>query len=358
MAPAIANKSLIFKSVPVGEIRENVDLVFEDRPVDITTAPPKGLIVKTLINGFDPHMRDRMRGPTFQSYMPGYEFNEPITAFSVAKVLVSDHERYQAGDIIAGLLPVSEYGVIPEWLIEYKPMAAYLIWKVENKYNIDLAHWVGALGLAGQTAWTSFYGLIKPKAGETIWVNAASGAVGEIVVQLAKKEGMRVIGSASSDEKAEYVVKELGADACFNINKERPSEALKRLAPEGLDAVYENVGGDHFQAAIEHIKWFGRIVSCGMVSQYNLKPEEKYGVTNLDDIFRKRITIVGFIYCDHNIFPQNIDNLNRDLPKWISEGSVKTRATTFVGIDKAQEAFLALFKGKTFGKATLRVAEP
>lgn len=112
----------------------------------------------------------------------------------------------------------------------------------------------------------SFYGLVHPKANQTIWVNAASSAVGEIVVQLAKKEGMRVIGSVSSEEKAKYVVEELGADECFNYTKESCADALKRLAPDGLDAVYENVGGDHFQAAIDNIKWFGRIIVCGMVS--------------------------------------------------------------------------------------------
>lgn len=237
-------------------------------------------------------------------------------------------------------------------------MAAHMIWKVENEYNIDLRNWVGPLGLAGMTAWNSFYGLVKPKKGETIWVNAASGAVGEIVVQLAKKEGMYVIGSASSDEKADYVVKELGADACFNFNKESCSDAIKRLAPEGLDVVYENVGGDHFQAAIEHIKWFGRIIVCGMVSQYNKPLGERFGVTNLDDIFRKRILIQGFIYWDHNIYPQNIDNFNKLLPKWISEGSVKARSTDFDGFDHVQDAFLSLFVGKTFGKATVKVADP
>lgn len=108
---------------------------------------------------------------------------------------------------------------------------------------------------------------MKPEAGKTIWVNAASSAVGEIVVQLAKKEGMRVIGSASSDDKCKYVVEALGADACFNYKKEESCDAaLKRLAPEGLDVVYENVGAEHFEAGISNVKDFGRIIVCGMVS--------------------------------------------------------------------------------------------
>lgn len=236
-------------------------------------------------------------------------------------------------------------------------MASHMIWKVENKYNIDLGNWVGALGLAGQTAWNSFYGLVKPKKGETIWVNAASSTVGEIVVQLAKKEGMRVIGSVSSDEKAEYV-KSLGADECFNYTKESCNDALKRLAPEGVDVVYENVGGDHFQAALTNMKWFGRIIVCGMVSEYNKPPSEQFGVTNLAEIFRRRINIQGFVFWDHNIYTDNIDKFWEVMPKWIAEGSVKARATKFEGIDSAQDAFLSLFTGKTFGKATVKVAEP
>ncbi|ROV89765.1 hypothetical protein VSDG_08599 [Cytospora chrysosperma] len=353
----ISNKSLIYKKVPEGMIRPGVDMIFEDRPLDITAPPPKGLIVKTLMVGFDPHMRDRMKGPTFKSYIPGYIPDEPMNTLAIGRVIKSDNEKFKEGELITGVLPIAEYGVIPEWLIEIKPMASNMVWKVENQHNLDLAHWLGPLGLAGITAWNSFYGLIKPKKGETIWVNAASGAVGEIVVQLAKKEGMYVIGSASSDEKADYVVKELGADACFNFNKESCDDALARLAPEGLDAVYENVGGDHFQAAIKHIKDFGRIIVCGMVSQYNKRPEDKFGVTNLDDIFRKRILIQGFVFWDHNIFPQNIEAFWELMPKWIADGSIKTRTTFFEGIDKAPEAFLSLFTGKTFGKATLKVAD-
>lgn len=114
-----SNKSLIYKQVPEGMIRPNVDMVFEDRPLDITAPPPKGMIVKTLVVGFDPHMRDRMKGPTFQSYVPGYVPDEPMSAFSVAKVVKSDHEKFKDGDIVAGVLPIAEYGVIPEFVSCY-----------------------------------------------------------------------------------------------------------------------------------------------------------------------------------------------------------------------------------------------
>ncbi|KAG8163023.1 hypothetical protein KVR01_007501 [Diaporthe batatas] len=355
MAP-VSNKSLIFKRIPEGMITKDVDMALEDKPLELTP-PPKGIVAKTLVLGFDPHMRDRMKGPTFESYVPGYVEEQPIQGFTVAQVVKSDNEDYPEGQLLAGVLPFCEYNVVPIEYLEFKSQASHMVWKVDNKYNIDLGNWVGALGLAGQTAWNSFYGLVKPKNGETIWVNAASSTVGEIVVQLAKKEGMRVIGSVSSDEKAEYV-KSLGADECFNYTKESCDAALKRLAPEGLDVVYENVGGDHFQAALTNMKWFGRIIVCGMVSEYNKPPSEQFGVTNLAEIFRRRITIQGFVFWDHNIYTENIDKFWELMPKWIADGSVKARATKFEGIESAQDAFLSLFTGKTFGKATVKIAEP
>ncbi|KAI1845928.1 hypothetical protein JX265_011176 [Neoarthrinium moseri] len=352
MAELVPNKTWVFKEIPTELPQLGVHTAIEDRPLSLVP-PPGGVTVKLLEVGFDPHQRDRMRGPTFQSYVPGYELDQPITNFAVAKVVRSENEGFKEGELMQGMMPIAEYGIIPKELIEARPMAAPLVWKVENKYNIDLNHYLGPLGLAGMTAWNSFYGLVKPEKGQTIWVNAASSSVGEIVVQLAKKEGMKVIASVSSDDKLKYVTEELGADAGFNYRNEKISEALKRFAPDGLDVVYENVGGDHFQAAIENMKWFGRIIA----SQYNKSIEEQYGVTNLSEIFRRRILIQGFIYWDHNIYPQNIDSFRENMPKWISDGSVKSRYTRFEGLDNSNDAFLSMFTGKAFGKAVLKIAD-
>lgn len=265
MAELVPNKTWVFKKPPTELPQPGINTIIEDQPLKLVP-PPGGLVIKLLIAGLDPHQRDRMRGPGLADYVPGYENNEPITNFSIAKVIRSDNEAFENGSLIAGSLPIAEYGLIPKELIDARAMASPLVWKVDNDYNLDLKHYVGTLGLAGMTAWNSFYGLVKPAKGETIWVNAASSSVGEIVVQLAKIEGMRVIASVSSDEKLDYVLNELGADAGFNYRKENVNDALKRLAPDGLDVVFENVGGNHFQAAIENMKWFGRIISCGAVS--------------------------------------------------------------------------------------------
>ena len=268
MTETVPNKTWVFQQAPTGLLEPGVNTKIEDRPLELVP-PPRGLVIKLLVAGLDPHQRDRMRGPGLVDYVPGYEPNEVITNFSIGKVIRSENDAYEEGSLIAGSLPISEYGIIPVELIDARPMAAPLVWKIVNKYNLDLKHYVGTLGLAGMTAWNSFYGLVKPVKGETIWVNAASSSVGEVVVQLAKKEGLTVIASVSSDEKLDYVINELGADSDFNYNKESLDSALKRLAPEGLDVVFENVGGDHLQAAIDNMKWFGRIISCGAVSTFN-----------------------------------------------------------------------------------------
>ncbi|KAI4595824.1 putative secondary metabolism biosynthetic enzyme [Pestalotiopsis sp. 9143b] len=352
----VQNKSWVYKQIPEGLPKLGLDTVFEDRPISLTP-PPGGVIVKILVAGLDPHQRDRMRGPDFQSYVPGYNFNETITNFAISRVIKSDNPDFKEGDLMQGLLPVAEYGVIPKELIDVTVMASHLVWKVENKYDLDYSHYMGPLGLAGMTAWNSFYGLVKPEKGKTIWVNAATSSVGEVVVQLAKKEGMRVIASVSSAEKLKYVTEVLGADAGFNYREEDISGALKRLAPEGLDVVYENVGGEHFQAAIENLNWFGRIIVCGMASQYNKPREEQYGVTNLSDIFRKRITIRGFIYWDHDIYEPNIASFQENMPKYIADGSIKASYSKHEGLETAHGAFLDMFTGKAFGKAVIKIAD-
>ncbi|KAI8713676.1 PKS-ER domain-containing protein [Fusarium sp. LHS14.1] len=357
MTEVVQNKTWVFKQPPTGLPQPGINTVFEDRPLKLVP-PPRGLVIKLLTSGLDPHQRDRMRGSGNVDYVPGYENGEPITNFSIAKVIRSDNEAFEEGCLIAGSLPIAEYGIIPKELIDARAMASPLVWKVSNDYNLDVKHYVGSLGLAGMTAWNSFYGLVKPVKGETIWVNAASSSVGEVVVQLAKIEGMKVIASVSSDDKLDYVVNELGADVGFNYRKEPVNEALKRLAPEGLDVVFENVGGDHFQAAVENMKWFGRIISCGTASQYNKPIEEQYGVTNLSEIFRRRIKIQGFIFWDDNIYTDNIDSFRATMPKWVAEGKIKSRYTDFEGIEQADKAFLSMFTGRSFGKTVLKISDP
>lgn len=196
-----------------------------------------------------------------------------------------------------------------------------------------------------------------PKRGETIFISAASGAVGQLVGQLAKREGLTVIGSVGEDKKLDFITKELKFDGGFNYKTEKPLEALQRLAPKGIDIYYENVGGEQLEAAIASMNNFGRIVACGMISQYNTAPDKAYPIRNLMQVVAKRLKIQGFIVSDANMGPKYHKEHQENVQKWIADGSLKTEMSVTQGIDHAGEGLLGLFSGKNFGKAVLEVSK-
>lgn len=195
-----------------------------------------------------------MRAPEVKSYSPPFTLGEPITNRGISKVVQSDSPNFAPGDIIiaADSLGTEEYSIYPA-----DPTSRAN--KLENPYNLDPKVFIGALGMPGLTAWSSFYAIGEPKNGDTIFISAASGAVGQLVGQLARHEGLKVIGSVGDDKKLDFILKELGFDAGFNYKKEKPADALARLAPDGIDIYYENVGGEQLEAAINAMKPFGRI---------------------------------------------------------------------------------------------------
>ena len=249
-----------------------------------------------------------------------------------------------------GVFGTEEYSAVPAFLI---PMAR----KLSNPYNLPPRLYVGALGISGLAAYASLYEFGKPQNGQVIFISAASGAVGQIVGQLAKLEGLTVLGSVGSDAKLSFITDELGFDGGFNYKKENPSDALARLAPRGLDIYYDNVGGEQLDAALAAMKDFGRIVSSGAISQYNLPQAEKYGVKNMMLLFLKRLTMQGFIVSDPQIISKYMVEFLTNMSKYIAEGKVKTKECVTVGMDGAVEGFLGMLKGENFGKAVLRVAE-
>ena len=286
----IQNKGLIFKSVPTDWPVEGKDLIIEDRGFDLDAEPPKdGITTKNYYLSFDPFQRGRMRAPEVASYSPPFTLGKPITNSAVARILKSDNSKFKEGDIVTGTLPTEEYSSVSG------EVANSMVRRLDNPFNLDPKLFVGALGMPGLTAYSSFYAIGEPKKGETIFISAASGAVGQIVGQLAKHEGLNVIGSVGSDEKLDFIRKELNFDEGFNYKKEKPSDALKRLAPKGIDIYFENVGGEQLDAAIRAMNNYGRIskyrnldtsisllarliiptVACGMISQYNISDPHK-----------------------------------------------------------------------------------
>ena len=251
----VQNKGLIYKRVPQGWPKEDEDLAIEAREFDLDAPPPKGgLILKNYYVSFDPYQRGRMRDPSIKSYSAPFPLGKPITNRVISKVFKSDSPQFKEGDVIISQesLGTEEYTVLEE-----RPTSQAR--KLENPYKLDPKVFLGPLGMSGLTAWSSFYEIGQPKKGETIFISAASGAVGQVVGQLAKHEGLTVIGSVGDDKKLDFILNDLKFDAGFNYKKEKPAQALARLAPQGIDIYYENVGGEHLEAALDALKQYGRI---------------------------------------------------------------------------------------------------
>lgn len=349
----VQNKALIFKQVPEGLPVPGKDLVVETREFDLDQAPPPGgVTTKNFYASLDPYQRGRMRAADIKSYSPPYTLGQPINNNVVARIIKSDHPNFKAGDLISGMNSFEEYSAVPKGMVDYS------FKKIHNPYNLDLKTFTGALGMPGLTAYSSFYEIGKPKKGEVMFVSAASGAVGQLVGQLGKHAGLKVIGSVGSDEKLDYIIKELNFDGGFNYKTEKPLDALKRLAPEGIDIYYENVGGEQLEAAIESMKDFGRIIACGMVSEYNKPSTERYGIKNLMLVVGRRITMRGFIQGDADMGPKYVKERDENVAKWLSDGSFKALMSVTEGIDKAADGLVGMLQGKNFGKAVVKIAEP
>lgn len=256
MAP---NKSLIFKKIPDGLPVPGEHLAVETGEMDIQTPPQGGLLVEVLYASFDPYMRGRMRDPGTKSYVSAFHVDQPVSNTTVSRVIGSDSPEYKKGDLVVAMTAIAEYARIEK-------DAVPAVEKIKNPHGLDLGLFLGALGMPGLTAWSGLYKIGQPQKGETIFISSAAGAVGQVVGQVAKREGLTVIGSVGDDKKLDFITKELGFDAGFNYKKEKPLEALRRLAPQGIDIYFENVGGDHLEAALETMNVRGRIAACGMVS--------------------------------------------------------------------------------------------
>lgn len=254
-----ANKTLIYKKLPTGLPVPGEHLVVEDRPIDLDSVPENGLIVENIYASYDPYLRGKMRDPSIKSYSPAFELDSPVVNATLGKVLRSNVSDFAEGDLVVGAMPIAQFARIND-------PKAQSVRKINNPHGLDNALFLGPLGMPGLTAWAGLHKIGKPKKGETIFISSAAGAVGQIVGQIAKREGLTVIGSVGSDQKLDFITKELGFDLGFNYKKESVLEALPRLAPNGIDIYFENVGAEHLEAALANMNRGGRIPICGMVS--------------------------------------------------------------------------------------------
>ena len=251
----VENKAFIYKQVPHGWPKRNEDLAIESTEFDLNAVPPSGgFTTKNFYAAFDPSQRGRMRDPSVKSYSAAMEIGKPVSSVSViGKVLKSDASGIKEGDVVLLTSSGTEsYSTVPAEKVKGVKV-------LEERKGVPLTAYLGALGMTGMTAYGSLHEIGQPKKGQTILVSAAAGAVGQMVGQFAVREGLKVIGSVGDDKKLEFITKELGFSSGFNYKKEDMTKAIERLAPEGLDIYYDNVGGELLDVALNHMKEHGRI---------------------------------------------------------------------------------------------------
>jgi hypothetical protein len=310
--------------------------------VNLELAPPKAgeVLVKNLYMSVDPYMRGRMRDEGV--YATPYALNHPMYGGAIGEVVESQDASLKVGDTVLN------QGAWQDKLVA----EASTVTKFTPFDKEQLSLYLGTLGMPGLTAYVGLFKYGEPKAGETVFVSAASGAVGANVCQLAKLKGCRVIGSAGSDEKVKWLQDECGVDVAINYKTCGDlTAALRKAAPDGVDVYFENVGGDHLQAALAIMNPFGRIAACGMIASYN-DATPVPGPNNLMLIVGKKIRINGFIVSDHGeMRPQFLS----EMVPWIEQGKIKSRETVTEGLDNAVDAFLGLFSGSNFGKMVVKI---
>ncbi|KAF7809054.1 2-alkenal reductase (NADP(+)-dependent)-like [Senna tora] len=332
------NKQVILKDYVSGSPKES--------DFDITTTSsinlklPHGsnaVLLKNLFLSCDPVMQFQMKKA--EQPMSGYQYytpGSPINGFGVAKVVASGHSNLSEGDLVWGTTGWEEYSLIqnPENLTKI------------HHTDVPLSYYTGILGMPGITAFAGLYVINPPKKGDTVFVSAASGAVGQLVGQYAKLMGCYVVGSAGSQHKVDLLKNKLGFDDAFNYKQEPDLDAaLKRYFPEGIDLYFEQVGGKMLDAVLLNMKVHGCILVCGMISQYNIGEPE--ALKNLMQIALKRITIKGFTHRDHHhLYPKLLDTI---LPH-IREKKVVYVEDIVGGLENGPSALVGLFTGRNFGK--------
>lgn len=343
-----SNNAILFKKPPTEFPVDGEHLAFEERAYDLPEPAEGEFVVENLYVSIDPYQRGRMRSPEKKSYSPPYALGRPMTNHGVGRVFKSNNSAFSVGDVVFGqAMEWAEYTLVDR-ATATRPGG---IMKVDNKHGIPLSNFVGAVGMPGMTAFSSFYEIGKPKKGETIFISAASGAVGQIVGQLAKREGLTVVGSAGTDAKVDFLRREMNFDAAFNYKTESPATALATYCPDGIDIYFENVGGETLEAVLTAMNTHGRIICCGMISQYNTTTP--YGVTGLMAIIGKRLTLRGFIVGD--FWAQYAKEFYEMVPKWLASGEIKYRETITEGLERGPSGFIDMLNGRNFGKALIKI---
>lgn len=308
--------------------------------VPVPTVGPGQVLVRNHFLSLDPYMRGRM--DESKSYAAPQPLGETMIGGTAGIVEASQNPKFAPGDAVVGQLGWQEYGLSDGSMLN----------KVDTTH-VPLSAFLGPVGMPGVTAWYGLREICAPKAGETVLVSAASGAVGSVVGQLARMSGCRTVGIAGGPDKCAYVRDELGFDACVDhrahADVRSMSAALKEAAPDGIDAVFENVGGVGLDAALARMNPFGRIALCGLIAGYE---GGDITIHNARAFLAMRLTLRGFIISEHlDVWPRALAELGQG----VATGRIKYRETIAEGLAAAPEAFIGLLRGKNFGKQLVRL---
>ncbi|KAK2990321.1 hypothetical protein RJ640_003593 [Escallonia rubra] len=347
----VKNKQIIFKDYVSGFPKES-DMMLKTSTMGLKVPQGvKGVVVKNLYLSCDPYMRPRMRdfrGSYVEPFTPGslYSYSvdvmQPVVGCGVAKVLDSGDPNLKEGDLVWGMTGWEEYSLIT---------ATETLFKIQHT-DVPLSYYTGLLGMPGMTAYAGFYEICSPKKGESVFVSAASGAVGQLVGQFAKLLGCYVVGSAGTKEKVDLLKNKFGFDEAFNYKEEKDLDAaLKRYFPSGIDIYFDNVGGEMLDAVLVNMRLCGRISVCGLISQYNLDKHE--GVHNLVCLVTKRIRMEGFLVAAYfHLYPKFLDTVL----SYLKEGKISYVEDIAEGLESAPAALVGLFSGRNVGKQVVVVA--
>lgn len=330
------SRTVLFKNRPQGKpSTSDFEIIQEEDP-----KPGEGeILLKALYISVDPYLRGRMRDE--DSYIEPFKLNEPMESMVVAEVVETNNANFSKGDHVSGMLPWKELQTakgngLNRVHREIAPLSAYL----------------GVLGLTGLTAYLGLDKIGDLKAGDTLVVSGAAGAVGSVVGQIAKIRGCMVVGIAGSDEKVTYIEENLGFDKGINYNTtENMKKAISEACTDGVDVYFDNVGGEILDAVLANINKDARIINCGAISLYN-ETEIPMGPRPEGILIKKTARMQGFLVRDH---VKDFGPAIRQLSEWLQDGELTYEETTIEGFDKLPEAFIGLFEGKNIGKMVVKV---
>jgi NADPH-dependent curcumin reductase CurA len=331
---------------PVGEVTPDHFVTVE---VDVPEPAPGQVLVRNTFTSVDPGMRLRLRESGPAGYFNSFPLNAAMDdIWAVGNVIESRAEGFEAGDAVWHAKGWRDYAIVTAG----EPALAGIATLARIDTSVAPAEkYLGPLGAMGVTAYAGIIDAAELREGDIVWVSAAAGAVGSLAAQIAKLRGHRVIGSAGSEEKVRYLLDELGLDAAFNYRDRPVVDRLREAAPDGIDVYFDNVGGDHLEAALATLRPWGRAALCGAISEYeSVGPTP--GPSNLFQATANNLTLRGF---RGSAYQHRLPDVVRELGGWLAEGRLRYHETIIDGLDRAPEALMRVLSGDTTGKALVRV---